>query len=309
VDQHKKECGLNRCLRATQLPKSTYYYRKNRPDGPSKDDQRLMQHVRAIIRDHPDYGYRRILPELRERTGEQVNHKRLRRLLNEHELGLPRCLPKATPSPVQEILQEASGQLNLVQRYLGTGQHPKPLEVFSTDFTQLSYAEGTRTAHLVAVVDIGSRCALGWAVGPSANRELALRCWERVRARMAGLGRPLEGSVSHSDLDSVRAGYDWLRQVLLDDGLRVSYSERGAKDNPWIESQRRNFCEGRMKTEEGSRIVEAQTLPELDDVIDEHFRYYNRRRRHSQIGNQPPVTFLANLMDQPELTYSIASAA
>jgi len=263
-----------------------------------------MQHIRAIIRDHPDYGYRRILPELRERTGERVNHKRLRRLLNEHELGLPRCLPKATPSPVQEILQEAAGQLNLVTDYLGTGQHPKPLEVFSTDFTQLSYAEGARKAHLMAVVDIGSRCALGWSVGPSANRELALRCWKQVRARMTELDQPLEGTILHSDLDSVYTSYDWLRQVLLDDGLRVSYSERGAKDNPWIES-----LWGRMKTEAGSRIVEAQTLPDLEDVIDERFRYYNCRRRHSQIGNRPPLTYLANVLDHPELTYSMASAA
>jgi len=304
VDQHKQERGLNRCLRAIGLPKSTYYYRKRHPDGPSEDDQRLMKHIRAIIRDHPDYGYRRILPELRERTGKQINHKRLRRLLSTRELGLPRCLPKAKPSPVREILREASGQLNLVEEYLGTGQDPDPLEVFSTDFTELSYAEGTRKAHLMAVVDVGSRCALGWAVGPRANRELALRCWKQVRARMAALGQPLEGSVLHSDLDSVYTSYDWLRQVLLDDGLRVSYSERGAKDNPWIES-----LWGRMKTEAGSRIVEAQTLPELDAVIDGRFRYYNRRRRHSQIGNQPPVTYLANLMDQPELTYAIASAA
>jgi transposase InsO family protein len=84
----------------------------------------------------------------------------------------------------------------------------------------------------------------------------------------------------------------------------VSYSERGAKDNPWIES-----LWGRMKTEIGSRIIEAQTLPELDDVIDGRFRYYNRRRRHSQIGNRPPMNHLANVLGQPELTYSMASAA
>jgi transposase InsO family protein len=89
----------------------------------------------------------------------------------------------------------------------------------------------------------------------------------------------------------------------------VSYSERGAKDNPWIESQRRNFCEGRMKTEIGSRITEAQTLSELGGVIHERFRYYNHRRRHSQIGNQPPVTYLANLLGHPEIIDAVAPAA
>ena len=90
VDQHKNERGLNRRVQAIGLPKSTYgdvpssAYRKNRPDGPSEDDERLMTYIREIIRDHPSRrtscdGYRRILPELRERTGETVNHKRLRR--------------------------------------------------------------------------------------------------------------------------------------------------------------------------------------------------------------------------------------
>jgi hypothetical protein len=163
---------------------------------------------------------------------------------------------------VREILREASSQLNLVEEDIGTGQGPDPLEVFSTDFTELCYAEGARKAHLMAVVDVGGRCALGWAVGPSTNRKLALRCWEQVRTSIAELGQTLKETILHSDLDSVYTSYDWLRRILLKDGLRVSYSERGAKDNPWIESQRRNFCEGRMKTKAGSRIVEAQTLPE-----------------------------------------------
>ena len=39
---------------------------------------------------------------------------RLRRLLSEHELGLPRQASKRHPSPVEKILEEVSGQLNLV---------------------------------------------------------------------------------------------------------------------------------------------------------------------------------------------------
>jgi putative transposase len=96
---------------------------------------------------------------------------------------------------------------------------------------------------------------------------------------MAGLSRPLEGTILHSDLDSVYTSSDWLQALLLKDGVRVSYSERGAKDNPWIEA-----LWGRMKTEAGSRIIEAPLFPELEAVIDERFRCYNRRRRHSRIG-------------------------
>jgi hypothetical protein len=85
VDQHREEHGLNRCLKAIGLPKSTYGdvsspgYRKNRPDKPSEEEQKLMTYVREIIQEHPPrdsyYSYRRILAELEERTGQTVNHR------------------------------------------------------------------------------------------------------------------------------------------------------------------------------------------------------------------------------------------
>lgn len=244
-----------------------------------------MQEIRSIIQEHPDYGYRRILPELRERTGRRINHKRLRRLLKGHELALPRCLPKRTPSPVREIVKEAAGSLNLVKGRRGAGC----LEVFSTDFTEVPYAEGQRKAHLMAVVDIRSRYVLGWALGRSANTELAMRCWEAVRTRAGSQEISLSGCILHSDLDTVYTSYRWLRALLIDDGMRVSYSERGAKDNPWIEA-----LWGRMKTEIGSKIDQAQTFSELEAVLAERFRYYNQRRRHSSLGMTPPLTYLTN---------------
>jgi len=210
-----------------------------------------MDHIREIIhiQEPPNYGYRRILPDLEERAGQVVNHKRLRRLLNEHELGLPRQVSNRSPSPVQEILGEAAGQLNLV-----ADLNPKPLEAFSTDFTEVTYAGGSRKAHLMAVLDLESKYVPGWAVGPSANRKLAMRCWEQVRERMTSLGEELDEKIIHHDLDSVYTSYRWLRATLLDDGLRVSYSENGAKGNPWIESLwGRTKASGRL-TDYGSSV-------------------------------------------------------
>jgi transposase InsO family protein len=138
---------------------------------------------------------------------------------------LPRQVSKHNPSPVQEILGDAAGQLNLV-----AGLDPDPLEAFSTDFTELTYANGNRKAYLMAVVDLESKYVLGWAVGPSANRKLAMRCWEQVRERMASLDEKLDEKIIHHDLDSVYTSYRWLRSMLLDDGLRVSYSENGARE-------------------------------------------------------------------------------
>ena len=109
------------------------------------------------------------------------------------------------------------------------GLDPGPLEAFSTDFTELTYANGYRKAYLMAVVDLESKYVPGWAVGPSANRKLAMRCWEQVRERMRSLGEELGEKIIHHDLDSVYTSYRWLRAILLDDEMHISYSENGGE--------------------------------------------------------------------------------
>ena len=100
------------------------------------------------------------------------------------------------------------------------------------------------------------------------------------------------------------ASYRWLRTILLEDGLRVSYSENGAKGNPWIES-----LWGRTKTEIGSRIAEAQSLPTLREVLNGRFQYYNREWRHSSIGYVPPREHLNNALSICEPESRIAAAS
>ena len=98
----------------------------------------------------------------------------------------------------------------------------------------------------------------------------------------------MTGLIVHQDQDSVFTSYRWLRRLLLEDGVRLSYSPNGARTNPWIES-----LWGRMKVESRSLILEASCLEELRGVIDRRFQYYNQRRRHSAIGYQTPAQFLA----------------
>ncbi len=131
-----------------------------------------------------------------------------------------------------------------------------------------------------------------WVESPlatRANTELALSAWKNTVATLDGLGRHTDGLVVHSDQDSVYRSHDYLEQLLIKEDVRISYSERGCKDNPWIES----FW-GRMKTEIGSQIVEAETMSELRSIIAKRITYYNTRRRHSMIGNQVPLDYLLN---------------
>lgn len=262
------------------MSKGTWHYRQKRAERQAEiaaEEQRLKGIVVEIIEENPAYGYRRLSPELEER-GERVNHKRLRRLLNEWDLALMRTVSRPRPSGVREILEGGAGKLNLVK-----GWSPEPLEMLSTDFTEFSYAGGSKKAYLMALLDPASAWVPGWSVGPSANRELALACWSQARSHLDEVA----GMVVHSDQDSVYTSYEWLRALIVEAGVVVSFSERGARDNPWIES----FW-SRFKAENHSLLWEAATLPELVEIVERQMRYYNTRRRHSRLANRSPLEYL-----------------
>lgn len=284
--EHRETYGLNACLRALDVSKGTWHYRMRRPAAGAStngsSDEELKAHVIEIIRANPAYGYRRIAPDLEAAAGESVNHKRLRRLLEEWDLGIRRTVVKPRPSEIRNILGKAAGRLNLVAR-----MDPGPLDALATDFTEIRYAGGSRKAWLMAMVDVRSSWAPGWAVGPSRSRDLALECWKAVRSSYADLGRDLGGVTVHHDQDAVYTSYAWLEAILVDSGARASFSENGAKGNPWIES----FW-ARFKQENASLFHEAEDLEELRRLIDRQMHYYNRDRRHSAVGNLPPLTYL-----------------
>jgi len=140
-----------------------------------------------------------------------------------------------------------------------------------------------------------SKMAFGWAVGESADTILALQAWERAKETFQGLDIPCAGMIMHHDQDSVYTGYEWTSQLLLKDGLRVSYALRGAKDNPEMES-----FHGRFKTEGHSLFLEAQTIGELISVVDGRMCYYNTERRHSSLGYVPPLTYIEQVRCEGE---------
>lgn len=235
-----------------------------------------------IIEENPGYGYRRIKPELLEDHNRRVNHKRLKRLLRRWDLALKREVNQPDRSGVACILKDASGSLNKVQ-----GESFGPLEMLSGDFTEVSYANGSRTAWLMALVDPESRLVAGWATGSARNRRLARRCFKQVIQTYEALGVPLSNTIIHQDQDAVFTSYDWLRRVLIDAGCEISFSERGAKGNPWVES-----VWSRFKQENESLLIDSQSMQELQEVIDEQFRYYNQKRRHSGLNYQSPIQHL-----------------
>jgi transposase InsO family protein len=270
-------------LSVLELARSTWYYHHRGRPGYEEKYAHLREPLDAIAREFSEYGYRRTQTELRESYGEALNHKVIRRLHGLWDLPLVRGTKAPKPSGVRRAIKTAGARANLLGDLIAI----EPLDVFYTDFSEIVYDGGRAKAQLIPILDHRSKVALGWSLGAQGNSELALEAWGHAGETLASLGSTPCGCIVHHDQDSVFTGYAWTGRLLLEDGCRISYALNGPGDNPEMES----FF-GRFKTENRSLLLDAATMAELHDIIDQRMEHYNRRRRHSSLGNQAPWTYL-----------------
>ena len=284
VSGTRETYGLAPSLRAVGLARSTWYHHTRTRVAYARKYAHLEAPLKAIAEAHPEYGYRRTTAELRETYGHRVNRKVVARLHRLWDLSLRRTVTRPKPSAVRRAIDAAGPRANLLSG------RPKAeigaLEVFYTDFTELLYAGGTRKAWMIPILDHRAKYVPGFAVGASANSELALSAWMAAERALARLRNSLDGIIVHQDRDPVFTGYAWTGRLLAV-GARLSYALRGPRDNPEMES----FF-GRFKVENRSLILDAGSLEEIAAVVRDRINYYNRVRRHSSLGDRPPLTII-----------------
>jgi putative transposase len=145
----------------------------------------------------------------------------------------------------------------------------------------------------MTLLDHVSKVILGWALGSHADTALALAAWRRARRWLRRRQVPVAGRIVHHDRDPVYTGYGWTGQLLVRDHVRLSYALRGCRDNPEMES-----FHSRFKSENRSLFLDAPSLADLRRLVGQRITYYNGRRRHSSLGNQPPLTYLSGLLPE-----------
>ena len=296
VETNAKTHGLNVTLDAIGLPKSTWYYWKNRKVAYEEKYGYLREPLIEVLNDNPAYGYRRVEPELKAR-GYRVGETVVQRVLGRWDLSLRRWAGKPKASVPRKLLAEESHGMNLVA---GIAE-PEPLQVFYTDFTEIWYAKRGKKAYLMPLVDHATKWVIGWAVGRRPNTDLALESLSMAAATLADAGLNLEGRIIHHDQDTVYTGYRWLRAVLITHRARVSFSENGAKGNTTMES-----FNGRFKGENESLFYEAANIWELKRLIAQQIEYHNGRRRHSTLGYTAPIDYIIQEEILPQPAFALA---
>lgn len=281
VRDAQRSVDLGIALSVVDLPRSTWYYQARRLSYEEKHAS-LKAPMLQIASAFPEYGYRRSKDELSERVGYPVNHKVVQKLTRIWGIAAVRRPRAPRTNVVRRTITAAGDRANLL---LTLGHEPGLFEVLVTDFTELVYCGGK--GWLMVIVDSRSKLAVGYAAGRSRNRALALQAWKRARRTLHSLNVVIAGIIVHHDRDSVFTSDDWVRQLLIEDQVRLSYALRGARDNAEMES-----FNGRFKTENRELFAEAASLDELVTLAGRRVHHYNSKRRHSSIGNMTPEAYV-----------------
>ncbi len=295
MDEHKEEHGLNKCLEAIDLPKSTYYYRKNQMVSYTEKYEHLREPMHNIAEENADYGYPRMTPELKEQ-GFDVGERVVRKLMKLFGIRLKNNTDKPPKSEARKLIDSLNDGFNVVKKLADI----KPFQVFYTDYTEILFDNGTKKAYLMALLDHAGKLVPGYALEERKNTDTALKAVKQAASTLKELGHSFKDKIIHQDQDPVYTGYKWMREVLINQSARISYSENGAKENPYIEA-----FHSSLKRENKDLFLEAENIWELKRIVKERVEYYNQERRHSTLGQVAPLTYLKREKILPEETESL----
>ena len=256
------QVSARRACRALGVPRSTQRYL-----GAERGrDEELLLRIRALARENPRYGYRRVRALL-VREGWSVNLKRVQRLWRREGLKVPRIQRKR-----RRLGQSDNGCLRL--------RSERPNHIWSYDFIHDQTADG-RGLKMLPVVDEFTRECLTIEVERSMTAKDVVSTLEYL---FEVRGEP-EFIRSDNGPEFIA---DAVRTWLAGRGSRTLYIAPGS---PWENAYSETF-NSRFRDELLDREV-FETLKEAKVIVEDHRLDYNHRRPHSSLGYRTPAEFAA----------------
>lgn len=276
IESQRDSYNVTMMCELLDVSRSGYFAARKRPVlDREHSNRRLVGEIRRRQERHRGrYGRRRMSRELSRDLGQQVNVKRVGRLMREE--GLQSQKRRRFRVVTTNSKHEHPIAPNVIARDFAA---TRPNQKWLADLTYIPTGEGW--LYLALVLDLFSRKMVGWAMSETMPQGLTLGALEMA----LGWRQPPRGLVHHSDRGSQYAAGDY-RKMLAARGITVSMSRKGdCWDNAPMES-----ANGTVKVEcvHGEHF---ETRAEAARVLVEYLGYYNTERMHSSIGYVTPSEF------------------
>jgi len=283
IDAEKANHSITRMAELLAVSRSGYYAwaaRKDAPPGPrAVRTAELTVKIRDFhaASDHVN-GAPRVLADLRE-AGETVSQKTVAKIMRTN--GIRGISPRPW-RPVTTVADDGPHSIpDLVARRFDQGGLNM---VWTSDITYLSTGQGW--LYLAAVRDGCSRRVLGYAFSDSLHTDVVETALRRaVMFRDAAAGSTA-GVILHADRGCQYTSAQ-LAAAATELDVRLSVGRTGVC---WDNAQQESFW-STLKTEFYQRhhfLTKAEAAHAVSNWID---TVYNHRRRHSALGQIPPVAF------------------
>ena len=266
------------------LPRSDYYYWKNRTD-PDTNNSELMDAITSIYEDnHKRYGYRRITLQLKN-EGWTVNHKTVKRLMS--KLNLYGITPRAK---YKSYKGDFNGTVDnkLLYKRVDTKRHRTEYirdfstsdvnEKWTTDVSEFHIAAGK--LYLSPILDMHNREIVSYNISKSPSFMQTIDMLDKAFNKFTDLSN----LIFHSDQGWQYQMYPY-HKALRERGITQSMSRKGnCLDNSPME----NFF-GKMKNEMFyGHEYEFKTLEQLQKAMEEYIDYYNNERIQVKLKGLTP---------------------
>jgi putative transposase len=284
IDEHRDTCGVEPICDALKIAPSTYYEHRARRLDPdkrperAKRDEKLRPEIRRVWEESFDgvYGADKVWHQL-NRESIEVARCTVERLMR--QMGLRRAVRGRAFKVTTVADDTALRPPDLVEREFHA---IRPNQLWVADLTYVATWAGF--VYVAFVIDVFSRCIVGWRVSNSLRSDLALDALEQALH-----ARPCSDSlIHHSDRGTQYLSIRYTER-LAEAGIERSVGSVGdSYDNALAET-----IIGLYKTEVIRHVGPWRNIDAVEFATLSWIDWFNNRRLLEPIGYVPPAEFEA----------------
>jgi len=264
---HKEEFHIDRMAKVLKVSQSGYYKWVRQKDAPPTEkalaDQALKEQIFELFRQsRGSYGSRKITALINENREDPVNHKRIERIMREHDLFSK--TKKAYVCTTDSDHGYPVAENTLARDFTAT----KPDQKMVSDTTELATDEGK--LYIAGILDLYGRMPVGLAIGIRNDRHLVIRALNDAIAKGCGG----QGCLLHSDRGATYCSEEY-QELLRKNGFICSMSRKG---DCWDNAPMESFW-GKMKTEWLSKRYKTRAEA-IRDIYEYVWTFYPHQRPH-----------------------------